>query len=172
MSGALLIQNPDGAHPIARAVLEIVRSRLGDGIETSWNAEFKRYDAEPRFARFDNCREQGYIVFMNDLRREKQINIAFAEHRNSDDIVIYVFEKKTFNAPHLTDFDNSVWENSQHFRHNAPYTAAEFIATKLVEFWDENKDNVRRPLSEIRAGGTPVVETFGKTFYLANIQEI
>jgi hypothetical protein len=151
MSGAPLLQSFDGAKPVARAVLALVASEIGDGIESSWNDEFKKYDADLRFARFDNCREQGYFIYLKDKHYDDQINIAFAEHRNSDDIVVYVFNKNTFNAPTLADFTDDVWTNgSKHFRYDDLRGAAKFIAETLIAFWDETAAKVRKPIAAIR----------------------
>lgn len=139
MSGAKVIQEFDGAHPSAAAVLALVRLKLHEGIQDSWDDERRAYRAEPRFVRFDNCREQGYIIFMQHYMPnfdKKQINIAFAENRSSDDIVVYVFETATFNAPTVADFPEEVWTAGRHFfKYNEHYQAAEFISEQLVEFW-------------------------------------
>lgn len=139
MSGALLFQNPDGASFKARAVLELLRDILAD--EISHKNEEMNFKAEPKFTLFDNCREQGYTVFLRNAiygTGEKQINIAFAENRNSDDIVVYVFEKQTFNAPTVRDLTDDDWEKRKFFRYDAVYAAAQFIADTLTEFWNEN----------------------------------
>ncbi len=70
-----------------------------DGIERSWSAEWKRYLAEPKVSRWENCREQGYVVWMRNEGRSNQINIAFYEHRNSDSICAIRWEQITINAP-------------------------------------------------------------------------
>ena len=64
----------DGANRQARATLMFLQ---GDAkIEESWNTERGTYDAEIKVARWENCREQGYIVSLRNENRE-QLNIAF-----------------------------------------------------------------------------------------------
>jgi hypothetical protein len=160
MSGALLLQNPDGADFQSRAVLEMVRYYLGDGIESSWNKEFHKYDAEPRVTRFDNCREQGYVVFMRDRLRRNQINIAFYEHRNSDSIYVQVNRNETFNAPTLGDITESMgnkWESAFSAGVGEVSKVAEFIVETLTEFWDETKSVVPEVVLRYRGRQAPVV---------------
>lgn len=138
---AKLIQNPDGANFQARAVLEMVRCIIGGGIEASWNDDRKCYDAEPNFTRFDNCREQGYVIYLSSKDYSKQINIAFYEHRNSDRIYIQVNDKHTFNAPVLDDITESMsdkWDCAFSAGWGKVSEAAKFIVDKLDEFWDAN----------------------------------
>src|SRR4051812_35854363 len=103
MSGFILTQNPDGAGFQAQAVLAYLRYFIGSGIEESWNAKWNQYEAEPRVVRLDNCREQGYIVWLRSRDSKHQINIAFYEHRNNDLICAVVSDVRTFNAPILAD---------------------------------------------------------------------
>lgn len=138
-----LIQNPDGANFQARAVLEMVRYHLGDGIESSWDAELRRYVAEPKFTRFDNCREQGYVIYMRDRNLNNQINIAFYEHRNSDSIYVQVNNVWTFNAPTLNDITQTMtdkYESAFQASVGEIDEVATFIVTTLTEFWEENAE--------------------------------
>jgi len=50
----------DGANYQAKAVLAYLQKY--EGIEDSWDEAFYRYRAQPLVARWENCREQGYIV--------------------------------------------------------------------------------------------------------------
>jgi len=71
----------DGASAQARATLMYLQN-YGE-VEKSWNKETGRYEAAIEVARWENCREQGYVVSLM-ARNCKQLNIAFFEHRNSD----------------------------------------------------------------------------------------
>lgn len=136
-----LTQNHDGANHQAQAVLAMVRYLIGGGIEDSWNSEWKRYDAEPKVTRYDNCREQGYIVFMRSKHGDKQINIAFYEHRNSDSICVQVVEKLTFNSPVASEIYETMKD-----KYDCAFSAgpgqiapvAQFVTDALVEFWSAN----------------------------------
>ncbi len=70
----------DGANHQAQAALAFFKYLLGDGIESSWNTEYKHYDADITVARWENCREQGYVLMLTVGR--EQLIIAFFEHRN------------------------------------------------------------------------------------------
>ncbi len=140
---AKLIQNPDGANFQARAVLEMVRYLLGgegSGIEASWDDEWKRYIADPQLARFDNCREQGYVIYMRSRNYDKQINVTFYEHRNSDGLCVQVNDVKTFNAPQLSDIVGTwadKWDVTHPFQFGEITAAAKCIVKILEDFWKE-----------------------------------
>lgn len=139
MTANLIGNNHDGANYQAQAVLAMVRYRLGGGIESSWDDQQKRYVAEPMVHRFDNCREQGYVIYMRSADYGRQINIAFYEHRNSDSIYVQVNQIKTLNAPTLEVVTDGMADKYQHsFRSDVGQVdaAAEFIETTLVDFWN------------------------------------
>lgn len=132
----------DGANKQARAVLCMLQ---GMNVETSWNKEFGRYMAEPKVARWENCREQGYVV---SLRSEngKHLHIAFFEHRNSDAICAIKWEQNIFpNSPTIdtADFDGKVykdkWDVSKEFGCGKVYEMAEWIEAELIHFWESNQ---------------------------------
>ena len=75
----------DGACYQARAVLMFLQAECGE-IEESYDREKEYYKAIVSVARWENCREQGYVVSLRSEDRSKQLNIAFFEHRNSDAI--------------------------------------------------------------------------------------
>lgn len=84
----------DGANKQARAVMCMLQDFT---IEESWNDTLKRYDAEPKIARWENCREQGYVLMLRAGGRV--LNIAFFEHRNSDSICAIKWEQWGINSP-------------------------------------------------------------------------
>ena len=61
----------DGANCQAKAVLAYLSHN--DGIEESWDTEQKRYTAEPKVARWENCREQGYVISLTSKHHTKQL---------------------------------------------------------------------------------------------------
>lgn len=138
MTTKLIGNNHDGANYQAQSVLAMVRYRLGDGIESSWDDSQKRYTAEPLVHRFDNCREQGYVIYMRSADYARQINIAFYEHRNSDSIYVQVNQVRTLNAPTLEVVTDGMADKYQ-----SAFSAivgeidkvADFIETTLVDFW-------------------------------------
>lgn len=136
---AKLFINPDGAHPQAQAVLAYLRTN--SGIEKSWSKTLEEYQAEPKVARWENCREQGYVVYMMDHALSRQINIAFFEHRNSDEICAVVFEKGTLNAPTIDSiplshpYHNSKYAVSHKTNWGEAKAMAEWIYAQLEAFW-------------------------------------
>lgn len=96
----------DGANWQAVCVMAYLRSRcLGDYINSELS-EYKDKIGEGEYAwiisvgRFENCREQGYIVSFMNRKMFQQINYCFYEHRNSDSICVVRFDcGVTINTP-------------------------------------------------------------------------
>lgn len=115
------------------------------GIEVSWNTERQDYDADVRCATWYNGRERGIVVYMLNARREKQINIAVYEHRNSDQICVLKFETApTINPPMLADVPEGVFESSSDYTASFDYgragSAAEWVYDDLSKFWEDNTE--------------------------------
>lgn len=91
--------------------------------------------------RWDNGREQGYTIYKAKWNPQRQLNISFAECRNSDNIVVYTWEKATFNAPTLMDINDPVSQSgwmehtSKLFNYLDIKEAAEYI-TGLMSLFD------------------------------------
>ena len=84
----------DGAGTQARCVLMLLQVF---NIESSYNKERHRCDATIEVARWENCREQGYIISLINKKGE-QINIAFFEHRNSESICALRWLQSSINS--------------------------------------------------------------------------
>lgn len=134
-----LFQNPDGANAQARAVLAYLSNH--DGIEPSWDAERKDYLADPTVARWHNCREQGYVVMLRSRQGGHQVNIAFYEHRNTDDICAVEWEQKTVhgNPPTLDTMPDGTMRDKWDITNCVPAGHAEAMAKwifdRLTTFW-------------------------------------
>lgn len=145
-----LFQNPDGANYQARAVLAYLSAR--DGIESSWDDEFKRYRAEPSVDRWHNCREQGYVVSLR-AANGKQLNLAFFEHRNSDQIHALEWEQHSVhgNPIHIdnADFGGKVYKDKYDTSHRVDHgrcsEMADWIFGRLTDFWTANAGAAPRP---------------------------
>ena len=130
----------DGANHQARAVLAFLQQP--DGIEESWNADFKCYDAKPKVSRWENCREQGYVVSLVAKNR-KQLNIAFFEHRNSDTICAIKWEQYSINSLTIDNakFDG-IYKGKYDVSHKEPYgnvfQMSDWIWKELENFWGSN----------------------------------
>ena len=144
MSGFDLVQNPDGANFQAQAVLAYMRYHIGSGIDGSWDDEKHQYTAKPRVTRHDNGREQGYVVWLRSRDGKKQINIAFYEHRNSDEIHAVVSHKRTLHGPVLADITEVMsdkWDTTKSVDVGAASDLAEWIVEQLTEFWAESEND-------------------------------
>lgn len=131
----------DGADYQARAVLCVIQGRLGDGLECSWDDELKRYTAYISIARWANGREQGYVVSLR--KHEKQINIAFFEHRNSDEICAVKWMQLTINAPTIDTADfgdiyKDKFDTSFCIGYGEYKKAADWIFDEIESFYKSN----------------------------------
>lgn len=127
----------DGANYQARATLMFLQ-RDAD-IEESWNDKWKRYDAEIQVARWENCREQGYVVSLRNKKRE-QLNIAFFEHRNSDSICAVKWQQESMNTLTIDnakfgDVYKDKYDTSHSVEYSKAYEMAEWIIEQLREHW-------------------------------------
>ena len=111
------------------AALEALSEDNADGIEVS-------------VKQFDNCREQGYVVELDSYQDtyvvgEQKHWFAFAEHRNSDDIVVYD------NVGPYRGLDSVDWSRCKQFRYGCFTEAATYI-------YEGIKSNVRKQLQETK----------------------
>ena len=79
---------------------------------------------------FDNCREQGYILKML-IDFDDPLYIAIAEQRNSDNIVVYVYNKCAF--PSNLPAENN-WDNANYFEDGKIYDAVKYIKQTILEY--------------------------------------
>jgi len=92
----------DGAGNQAKAVLAFLQGR---NIENSWSDNFNEYSAKVNIARWENGREQGYVIWLQNKMATKQMNIAFFEHRIGDTIVAWAWVKDTYgSSPTIKDY--------------------------------------------------------------------
>ncbi len=129
----------DGANYQAQAVACFLKGK-GD-IEASWNKELHRYEAEIKVARWENCREQGYVVSLKSKDFAKQLNIAFFEHRNSDNICAVKWEQVTINSPTIDtatfgDVYKDKWDVSKEVGCDEAAELADWIFNQLTSFWN------------------------------------
>jgi hypothetical protein len=108
----------DGACTQARCVLAFLQRM---DIEESWNDSFKCYEAKPEVGRWENCREQGYVVMLRNKKYE-QLNIAFFEHRNTDGICAIRWIQSTINSPTIeTAQFGDVYKDKYDVSHSVGY---------------------------------------------------
>ena len=131
----------DGACAAARAVLALIS---GYNVEDSYNQSRHAYDVDVQVARWDNCREQGYVAYLRV--NGKQLNIAFFEHRNSDNICAVKWEQSTFNAPTMGsaefgDVYKDKYDVSHSVSYNEHYAMKEWIEKQFDEFYKAQKED-------------------------------
>ena len=97
----------DGASPETRATLMLIQENAN--IQESWNAKLQQYDAKIKVSRWENGREQGYILSLRD-RQQKQLNIIIFQHRNSGELSATKWEQQSLNALNIMNavFDNEI----------------------------------------------------------------
>jgi hypothetical protein len=127
----------DGANYQARATLMYLQALCN--IKESWNKTTLSYDAEVKVARWENCREQGYVVSLTNPTRE-QLNIAFFEHRNSDEISAVKWEQKSINSLTIdTAKFGDIYKTKYDTSHEVPFGEASkmagWIFTELTTHW-------------------------------------
>ena len=98
----------DGAGMQAQIIAILIREQKALVLDLVWNSEMRDYDGRIAIGRFENCREQGYVVSINDYRGNQR-NYAFYEHRNSDNICVLVRDGITINTPSL----EYMWEGKK-----------------------------------------------------------
>ena len=113
----------DGANWQAQAVLAYLRSMYSWVVNGTWNKVHEFYEATFHVGRYENCREQGYVFSLR--YKNEQRNYAVYEHRNSDVIILLVFDKLTINTP----CGEEVWDN---MKDKYDYTEA-FSCGRIVE---------------------------------------
>ena len=124
----------DGAHYQARAVLAMVAGMI-------WE------ESVPDVARWENCREQGYILSYATPDFSKQLNIAFFEHRNSDSICCIRWEQQSMNSITIETADfgdvyKDKYDVSESFGYGEILKAARYIVNEFESFhkdWREEK---------------------------------
>lgn len=124
----------DGANHQARAVLMYLQ-----GIVT----RNEKNNPSPEVSRWENCREQGYIVSLRSIDYKKQLNIIFFEHRNSDEICAVKWEQTSLNSLNI---DTAEFGDIYKDKYDVSYTVsygeikdmAEWISEQLDQFSNGN----------------------------------
>jgi len=134
----------DGANYQARAVLAYLQQY--GSIGESWNEEYEDYDANVEIGRWENGREQGYIVSLRDQKDFKQLNIAFFEHRNSDQICAIKWHQNSFNSITINTakFPENIYQDKWQLSHIVGYgnvvEMADWIWEQLTIHWIEGRN--------------------------------
>lgn len=127
-------QKPRARARAVRAYLEAY-----DGVEPSWNDQFKRYQ-DVCISEWHNGRERGYVImFRND--ENVQLNIAFFEHRNSDEICAIKWVQQTMNPPTIDtakfgDVYKDKYDVSHYVSVGEAKEMADWIYEQLCNHWN------------------------------------
>lgn len=130
----------DGANKQARAVMCLLQ---GLEIEETYDPEHHFYQDKVKIGRWENCREQGYVVILRCSKAGKQLNIAFFEHRNSDSICALKWEQRTINSPtiEIAQF-GEVYKDKYDVSHEVQYgqisKMSDWIETELRNWYRLN----------------------------------
>jgi len=129
----------DGANHQSRAVLMYLQIY---NIENSWSDERKEYKESPLIARWENCREQGYVISIRSKKRN-QLNIAFFEHRNSDEIHAVKWEQDSMNSLTISsaifkDVYENKWSTSYSVKHGEVTNMSDWICKELDYYYDND----------------------------------
>lgn len=99
----------------------------------------------PKVARWENCREQGYVVCVKSPKATKQINIAFFEHRNSDEIHAVKWEQLSTNSLTIEtaifgDIYKDKWDTSHKVPKGCARSMSIWIVSELSKWLEDNKN--------------------------------
>lgn len=131
----------DGANWQAQSVLAYLRYYL-DAKSIVSNLtdtkDWKKYDFPiVNVGRFENCREQGYVLMVtfNGKRR----NYAFFQHRNTDELVVFISDKLTINTPSIEDIygERGKFDHDMCFERGQIVECAEDIMNDVESFLTE-----------------------------------
>lgn len=128
----------DGANWQAQAVLAYLRYHLDANSIVSKltdTKDWKRYDFPyVEVGRFENCREQGYVLMVTF--KGKRRNYAFFEHRNSDELVVFISDKLTINTPSIEEIygDRGKFDHDMCFKRGQIVECAEDIMADVESF--------------------------------------
>lgn len=132
----------------AKAVLAYLREKE---LPFSWNNKKEKEECEARIFLWHNGCEQGYCIsFGKEHRFSNVLNLAFFEHRNSDNICILRWEsdRPFFNYP-LEEKD--IFEKAYHggdkynvykfFEYGKAAEVADFIMKEIEDWWKKTFTN-------------------------------
>jgi hypothetical protein len=131
----------DGANWQAQGVLAYLRYHLDAKSIVSKltdTQDWKKYDFPiVEVGRFENCREQGYVLMVTF--KGKRRNYAFFEHRNSDELVVFISDKLSINTPSIDDIygDRGKYDHDMCFERGQIVECAEDIMMDVESFLAE-----------------------------------
>lgn len=133
---------PSGADPQSEAVRCYLQVHESIEYERWTSGSSRRVRADPHIFNYYNGRERGYVITLKSVNYERQLNVAFFQHRVSDEICALVWEQNLgICAPTINDA-MEVLGDSFDVTHCVPfgkaYEMAEWIYHTLEDFWVES----------------------------------
>lgn len=131
----------DGANWQAQAVLAYLRYHLDATSIVSRLTDTKDWKKVHfpcvEVGRFENFREQGYVLMVTF--KGKRRNYAFFEHRNSDELVVFISDKFTLNTPSIEDIygERGKYDYDMCFEYGQIVKCAEDIIENIKSFLTE-----------------------------------
>ena len=104
----------------------------------------------PYIARWENCREQGYVVHLRTPKNT--LHIAFFEHRNSDSICAIRWEEQSINSPTIetAKFNGQCYKDKYDVSFEVNYgevvKMADWILSELTAYWISSKPSTTENL--------------------------
>lgn len=133
----------DGANWQAQCVLAYLRAHKDWVVSGTWDELYREYEAYVEVGRYENCREQGYVFSVR--YKNKQINYAVYEHRNSDRLIVVRFEANTINTPTndmvLKAMGGSKRNYTKAFSYGEIIACGNWIIVDAQKFIKENTNN-------------------------------
>ena len=131
----------DGADNQARAVLAFLQGELRLEKIIINNETNLKIEAGLSVSRWENFREQGYVISLTSPDYKKQLNIVFFEHRNSDIICAVKWFQTTLNAPTIDmakfgDVYKDKYDTSFNVGYGEIKKMSDWIKNEFEGFWN------------------------------------
>lgn len=121
----------DGAKWQEQVILMILKGRILEVIDNTYDNTLRAYKASIEVGRYENCREQGY-VFTLKYDYNQIAHYCVFEHRNSDSICVIKFKGHCFNTPTIEE----IWkgkDSKYDFTKSFKYMAFNEVTDYLIE---------------------------------------
>jgi hypothetical protein len=116
----------DGANWQARCVLCYLQGNIHEIdflIKDELNLE--KNETDIYVGRYENCREQGYVVSL--CYKGRRINYAIYEHRNSDELIVLKSNCKTTNTPNVDAMWKDKGENASKYDYDKSFSCGDIV---------------------------------------------
>ena len=135
----------DGACVQAQIIALLLRDRHEWILNSTWDKEKGFLRGMMSIGRFENCREQGYVVSIRFNGNQR--NYAFYEHRNSDSVCLLINDEATINTPTYEmmakDMEDK-WDVDMEFKYGEWEKCVAWIHKDMVENIEKWVEEERR----------------------------